>query len=222
MKYNTVNISGLLPEEIIREQSKDCLEYLRNEENCLKYHYTNICAGKSILEEKIIRLTSHDSLTDKTEGRYLFNYLVKEYSAQLNINVITELYKYALKKLFICSFCSYGNKDSQWNDYGEINIGFDYYFMQQNPPKTIIDLKSIDQNVTAGLQFSPVKYIDESDDKFENLIISIIDKFGNLTFKEIQSINQFQYHCLSLGAMLFPYKSTKYKDEVEYRIYHFL
>ena len=212
----------MFPEEKIREQSQNGLDYLINEENCLIYHYTNIDAVKSILNENLIRLASHDSLTDKTEGKYLFDCLVKDYSTEVNIDVLTKLYKDTLENLYICSFCSYGNKESQWQDYGVINIGFDYYFMQQNPPKTIIDRKSIDQNVSAGLQFSPVRYIDESDGEFKNILKNIIDKFGNLTLKEIQSENQFYYHRLTLGVMLFDHKRTMYKDEAEFRIFYYL
>ena len=192
------------------------------ERKCLKYHYSDLGPIKSILSEKFIRLTSHDALDDKTEGKYLIDSLVDDFSNEVNLDILLELYRASLKNLFICSFCSYGNKEDLWKEYGEINVGFDYYFMAENPPKPIIDKTTTDQNCTAGLIFSPVKYIDQSDEEFEEMISSIINKFKNVTADHIRAYDQFQYYALTLGSMIFDYKKNKYKFESEFRIFHFL
>lgn len=213
MKQEVGEIHNLFPEE---ENSIN--------ESRIVYHYTNSDALKSILSNKCIWLTKFQQSNDSTEGRLLFEKafeqleLHKKNEIKTNLN---NLFIAIMKNAYVGSFCSYGNKLSQWRFYGNVNIGFD--FKQLSNSIHFIEDKNKREHYTSGLFFNKCDYLDPSDlPSLNNYISEFLNTFSDIGNANLEDWDIFRYNTLKLGSVLFPIKHQGFSEESEYRAIHYL
>lgn len=120
------------------------------------YHYTDVYAVKSILENKRLWLTDVRFLNDSTEMREGFEFLIGYLEHQLTrypdsdelmsaVSYIRQIvfqredYGLAHRPVFVSSFSSAGDLLSQWRAYGNYAIEFDSQAMGDKISKCIYD-----------------------------------------------------------------------------------
>jgi len=213
LKQKAIEIHHLLPEEF---------EY--GEQNGFVYHYTNLNALINILNSKSIWLTAFHQLNDLSEGRLLFEEIIRHLKVK-QVNKIEiklrKLFNKIIENAYVVSFCSYGNKLSQWRGYGNINVGFNYELIS-NGQYFIVD-KNGKHHYTSGLFFSKCDYINPFEKQsLEIRIEESLNNFKDLENANIEDFSVFQYNALKLGLILFPVKHIGFLEESEYRAVHYL
>ncbi len=174
--------------------------------NNLKYHYTNIEALVNILKSKRLRLTHCRDLKDTSEGKYILDKLKKD------LQEYDQIYEAMTSNFFVGCFCEYGDFQSLWNNYGKVNIGFDYKEMN-NDIKFVSD-ESGKYHDTSGIQFGICNYTSSEDETYKNVLEFVKKKLGDIDFSSIPS-QQYAYVSCNLCFFL---KPIEYREEHEYRI----
>ena len=195
-------------------------QYNDIEEKCFKYHYTNVESLKKILSTKKLRLMHYKYLNDTTEGKLIFDHLIKHSEADF-VESLKILHQTIVNNFYVGSFSLFGNRLSQWRAYGNVCIGFDFNKMEYDL-RFIEDLKGT-QHVTSGLGFTKCDYIDTSiQDDINRIVEDIKNSFRDLSNMSLEDKSQFQYNALKLGLFLFGIKHIGFQEEHEYRIFHYL
>ncbi|MBW2631769.1 MAG: hypothetical protein JRC90_08420 [Deltaproteobacteria bacterium] len=191
---------------------------------CLRYHYTDFKAVKSILKNKNVRLMHYMHLNDSKEGKLLFEEIIKQLVdlGELELRDSFEnLHKEAVKNLYLSSLSFFGNLLSQWRGYGYINIGFDIECLKNNV--TMIRDSKGETHITSGFEIgSECNYIDFTKEDENILVNNIINKFKVSSIPSLEDMGTFWHDALALGAVLFSTKHIGFWEEREHRIVHYL
>ena len=193
--------------------------------NCFRYHYTDYKKLTKILRSKRFWLMHYKQLNDTTEGRLIFDKLMKRLhrdNKEKLINQFKKLFDVITKNFYVGSFSGFGNKLSQWRSYGNVNIGFDFNNLEYQVPQRFED-KTGENRCTACFDFPRCEYIDDLDrPKIYCYINQILDYYKNLENVNLDDKNKLQEKALTLGAYLFDIKHIGFSEECEYRVVHFL
>jgi nuclear transport factor 2 (NTF2) superfamily protein len=172
----------------------------------LRYHYTDIDAVINILSEKRIRLTSCKSLNDHTEGEYLLQ------KFENDLNEYKEIYNALVSNFFVASFCMCDDNKHLWDNYGNVNIGFDFEGMEYDFHFVSDECGTV--NATSGVIFGICVYTSEEDETYKKVLHYAKNKLTDIDFSDIPSQ---QYAYLSCFPCFF-LKPQEYEAENECRI----
>jgi len=218
-KFNrTPVINHLFPEEraFLHCKSADVFD---SERKCYKYHYTDLDALKSILKGKNIWLVHFRHLNDASEGDLVFEKMKKKISGSV-FDTLVERYENIVRNFYLCSFSLFGNRLSQWRNYGSsMNIGFDFNAL--NSQIHILEDRDGKRHVTSGIDFARCEYLDDSVGDIDKKADEILRTFCN-DCHLFSDKKHYQFLCLKLGVQLFGNKHIAFFEENEYRLFYFL
>lgn len=190
--------------------------------NGLIYHYTSYFALKSILNNKCIWLTPFSQSNDLSEGRLFYEKLIEYLESQNKksiINKLNKMFSLVMKNAYLGSFCSFGNKLSQWRGYGNVNIGFD--FEKIKTERHFIEDMNRKEHYTSGLFFDKCYYIDPSNQlSIRSNILEFLNSFSDIENIDLDNRDVLQYNALKLGFWLGSIKHMGFIEESEYRAVH--
>ena len=191
------------------------LGLLKEQNNNLVFHYTNLTSLVGIIESKTIWLSDYSYLNDARElihGREIVANVADEITTQYNSNktksLLNSWHKSALnskQRVCIASFSSDSDSLSQWRAYGSVAIGFSPNLLSMHANHALLAPVNYDYSIQKKLIKVYLNHLIQSyeADLSKNLIDQIPDIYHR--FGQILEVIAF-------------FKDSSFKDEQEYRL----
>ena len=176
-KYNKIKSTVSVP-------TLEELNFCNELENLRLYHYTSVSALKNMLLTNSLRLSQLKGMNDKSEGRFLVDYISNVYqkknTKQLEtlIGAITDLQK----NNFSLSFSTMADDAAQWERYGNNGTGICLV-------TTYKKFASLVGNFTDSFGLFPIVYKSKRDIEVQDTVLDTL--LSSALFKSTGELNNY-------------------------------